>query len=249
MSPEHLRKKLFELDMENRSIRTEFQQNVYIITENLIDPAATIQKNLKLLEEKCAPCLGPEDMYLLKSLEGHSVRLHEMLDALGDYIKISTRGTPYEIVDSRELIEAARQSPRVEEMLLVLPPASFVVQGDLPMIKVDRKQIQFVFTELIVNALKFCEENPIKISVSFSSNDNKFVFSVEDFGGKLKEEQKDSVFRLFQKQPGHESVPGLGMGLAFCKRIVDRHGGKIWAEVEPNKKTSFRFTLGTLCYV
>jgi light-regulated signal transduction histidine kinase (bacteriophytochrome) len=107
----------------------------------------------------------------------------------------------------------------------------------------DSTQFTQLFQNLIDNALKFRKNEPPRVHVTAQPDDDHWLFSVRDNGIGIEPEYADRIFVMFQRLHGREEYPGTGIGLAICRKIVERHGGQIWVESEPDKETTFFFTL------
>jgi signal transduction histidine kinase len=118
-----------------------------------------------------------------------------------------------------------------------------VSNEDLPFIIGDEIQISRLFQNLIDNALKFRRDEPPRIHISSKLEGEKVIISVRDNGIGINEKFNNRVFTIFQRLHNREEYPGTGIGLAVCKRIIERHGGRIWLESEEGKGTTFYFTL------
>ncbi|WP_224449932.1 sensor histidine kinase [Haloprofundus salilacus] len=115
----------------------------------------------------------------------------------------------------------------------------------LPTITADRKQLAQVFQNLISNAIEYCDEDPPQIEIGAERNDGEWELRVTDNGIGMRPEQTEAIFDIFQRFHTQDEYPGTGIGLSLCEKIVERHGGEIWVESEPDEGSTFYFTIPT----
>jgi chemotaxis family two-component system sensor kinase Cph1 len=113
----------------------------------------------------------------------------------------------------------------------------------LPIVAADKRQLAQLFQNLIGNALKFRGQKPPRVHVAAARDDHGWCFSVRDNGIGIPPESHERIFAMFERLHGRSQYPGTGMGLAICKKIVERHGGRIWVESEPGQGCTFCFTI------
>jgi hypothetical protein len=186
--------------------------------------------------------------------------MRAMIDALLDLSRVKTRGRPFEPVDTEEILDRTlRVLARV-----IQESGAEVTHDPLPTVMGDAAQLTQVFQNLIANAIKFRREGVApRVHIAAALPPSSFprggedtavplereieprawVFSVTDNGIGIDPQQADRIFEIFQRLHTEDEYPGLGMGLALCKRIVERHGGRIWVEAAPGAGSTFHFTL------
>ena len=176
--------------------------------------------------------------YIDYAVDG-AVRMQRLINDLLIYSRVSTKGKPPEPTDSHAVLgEVLRNlSVSIEESRAV------VTNDDLPVVRADSTQLPQVFQNLIANAIKFHAQALPHIHVSASDLGDEWCFSVKDNGIGIEPQHANKIFVIFQRLHNREEYPGTGIGLAICKRIIERHGGRIWFESEPGIGSTFYFTL------
>jgi len=167
-------------------------------------------------------------------------RMKQLINDLLSFSRVTTRGRDFAKSDMNKIIKAVKTDlgPMIEENNANIYCKKF------PEISVDESQIRQVFQNLINNAIKFKRKNiPPKIYISVQEEGQDWLISVKDNGIGIDEKYKEKVFVIFSRLHNKGVYEGTGIGLALTKRIINRHGGKIWFESELGKGTTFKFTL------
>jgi two-component system, chemotaxis family, sensor kinase Cph1 len=135
------------------------------------------------------------------------------------------------------------EAVRSELHLAIAEAGAEVVIDQLPNVRGDEQQLKQLLTNLVANAIKFHEEERPRVEVSSSARYNEFVFAIRDNGIGIDPQYQDKLFKMFQRLHTKDEYPGTGIGLAISKKIVERHGGRIWFESELGNGATFYFTI------
>jgi light-regulated signal transduction histidine kinase (bacteriophytochrome) len=181
---------------------------------------------------------GDADDFINYAVDG-ARRMQELINDLLAFSRVGTRGHEPALISADEVLESSlfNLTAAIEET------HAAVTHDPLPSVLADALQLGQVLQNLIGNALKFRDGGSPEIHVSTEQRDSEWVFSVRDNGIGIDPEYHERIFVIFQRLHGHGEYLGTGMGLAICKKIVERHGGRIWVESEPGKGATFYFTL------
>lgn len=218
----------------------ELQQFAYIASHDLQEPLRAIGGFSGLLARRYRNKLDAEAQEYLDFLTAAATRMQRMIVDLLDYSRLGHEPKPFQPVNLRDALDAALAllQTAVQEL-----GAEFLI-GDLPTIQGDSQQLTQLFQNLVGNALKFHGEEPPSIMVSGRRSGNEWVIAVRDNGIGIDPEKAADVFQIFRRLHSQEQYPGTGIGLAVCKRIVERHRGRIWAQPnEHGRGTTFAFAL------
>ena len=232
---EALNLRLEELTRSN----TELEQFAYISSHDLQEPLRMIASYLQLLERKYKGKLDVKaDKYIKFSVDG-ATRMQNLIDDLLDFSRVTTQAQEFEPTDLESIYKEVISNLEVS----IKENKATISHESLPVVMVDKTQIVQVFQNLINNAIKFRSENKPKINISVKKEDDHWLFAVKDNGIGIDPKHSDRIFEVFKRLHKKRDYPGTGIGLAICKKIIERHGGRIWVESEFGKGSIFYFTL------
>lgn len=218
----------------------ELEQFTSIVSHDLQEPIRTIKSFLQLINIK----LNNEQNDDLKTYIEKAVtaadRMKMLIQNLLHYSQLSKGELVEETMSVEDIINEAVQNVR---MSVAKNNAQISIETDVHTIQGDRVQLVQLIQNLLSNALKFTDRQSPKIKISAVRENGHVKFSVSDNGIGIAETDLNKVFEIFRRLHTNKAYPGTGIGLAICKKIVDRHRGKIWPESKPGKGTTFYFTL------
>jgi len=230
-----LRDTLTDLQRSNKDL----EQFAYVASHDLQEPLRMVASYTQLLAERYEDKLDDKANKFIHYAVDGAVRMQMLINDLLTYSRIGTRGKPLEPVDAHAVLGEA-----INNLKMNIDEAKAIITNDeLPTVRADASQLVQLFQNLIGNAVKFHGiENPY-IHLSARDDGREWLFSIKDNGIGIEPQYADKVFVIFQRLHTREEYPGSGIGLAICKKIVERHGGRIWFASEPGKGTTFYFTL------
>ncbi len=230
---------LREISAQLEASNERLEQFAYAASHDLEEPLRMITSYLRLLERRYGDDLDDDAEEFIDYAVDGAERMKEMIDALLEYSRVETRGDPLEPVDLEEVLEAVTKN-----LELQLDEHDVTIEhGELPRVLGDRKQLRHVFQNLLSNAVEYNDDGRPHVQVSASPIDSKWCVSVSDEGIGIPADKHEDVFEVFQRLHTHEEHAGTGIGLALCKRIVERHSGEIWVDSKSGEGATFSFTL------
>ncbi|GAB6053323.1 hypothetical protein JCM17960_21430 [Magnetospira thiophila] len=228
------------IEAELRRSNQELQQFAYVASHDLQAPLRMISSYLRLLEQQKAPQLDEAAREYLQHAAGGAQRMDALIRDLLDYARVTTHERPLEPVSLNAVVETARANLSAE---IELRGAEVSVE-DLPVVLGDQIQLERLMQNLIGNALKYTAADRVpQVHISPARRVNKWIITVSDNGIGIAPEHLERVFGIFQRLHAPGEYEGTGVGLAVCKRIVERHDGDIWATSTPGRGSAFHFTL------
>ena len=218
----------------------ELEQFAYVATHDLQEPLRMISSYTQLLERKYKDKLDADaNDYIHYAVDG-AIRMQKLINDLLEYSRVSSRAKALEPVDATAVLGKVISNLHQ----LISENNVLITHDELPEVKADESQLLRLFQNLIENAIKFRTKTGLpKIHIACEKNDKEFKFSVSDNGIGMDMQYHDRVFIIFQRLHSVREYPGTGIGLSICKRIVDRHQGKIWFNSTENEGTTFYFTI------
>lgn len=218
---------------------TELEQFTYMACHNLQEPLHMVTRYAQMLAQRYKEKLDEDADRLFNSMIDSANWMQKLIQNLLAYSLIETRGRDFEIVAWETVFEEA-----IANLQTAIEENGAAITSDpLPVVWGDSTQLRHLLQNLIENAIQFRSEESPRIHVSARATEKEWIFSVRDNGIGIAPQRHDSIFVVFQGLHHRESHSGTGVGLATCKKIVERHGGRIWVESQPGAGSSFYFTI------
>ncbi len=232
---QNLEKRAEELIASNN----ELERFAYIASHDLQEPLRMVSSFMHLLTDQYGDTLdSAAKEYIHYAVDG-AERMKRLIMDLLEYSRVGTNKDKYEQVDINQVLKNIEQvfEPELSET------KGQIIYGELPVIKGIATQIEQLFQNLISNALKYHGSLPPKIYITYKEDEQYWTFFVKDNGIGINAKFFEKIFVIFQRLHSNSKYSGTGIGLAVCKKIVDRHKGSIWVESEPNIGSIFYFTV------
>jgi len=197
---------------------------------------------VQLLEREYAGKLGEEaDEFIGFAVDG-AKRMQALIQDLLTYSRVGRGQAPTQPTDLDDAFDRA-----LANLHAAIEESGAAISAEpLPTVVADASQMTQLLQNLIGNALKFHGAEPVEVRVGAERHNGQWTFGVADNGIGIDPKHAERIFAIFQRLHTREEYPGTGIGLALCRKIVERHGGRIWVESEPGRGTTFRFTLPAL---
>ena len=217
----------------------ELEQFAYVSSHDLQEPLRMVTSYTQLLAKRYEGQLDDKaDMYLHYAADG-ATRMQQLINDLLAYSRVSTQARPPEAVACEQVLKdvLANLSRSIEDA------GAQVTHAPLPTLYMDPLHLSRLLQNLIGNAIKYNDKDTPEVHLSATREEAGWSFALRDNGIGIAEEHIDRIFVIFQRLHHKEKYPGTGIGLAVCKKIVERAGGKLWVESEPGEGSVFRFTI------
>ena len=230
-SEEALKKFSKELERSNNELR----QFAFAAAHDLQEPLRAMSNYSDLLAGRYAERLDDRAVKYINRIAESSERMQALIQDLLNYSRVDTHGKPFTVVDLEEVFLSAAKNLR----MAIEESGAIVVASKLPRIQADRSQMILLFQNLISNAIKYRGKKTPEITIDSKLENGLLTLAFKDNGMGIEAEHFERIFVIFQRLHTRDEYPGTGMGLAICKRIVDRHGGAVWVESEPGQGCNF----------
>ncbi len=222
-----------------RLSNSELEQFAYVASHDLQEPLRMVASYVQLLERRYKGKLDADaDEFIGYAVDGAN-RMRSLIDDLLTYSRVGRLGKPFEPTDLESTFEVAQRNLEAS----ISESCAKVTHDKMPTVIADGGQIGQLFQNLIGNAIKFHGKETPQVHVSVKDLGLEYQFALNDNGIGIEPQYIDRLFKIFQRLHTREEYPGSGIGLAICKKIVERHGGRIWIESEVGKGSTVYFTL------
>jgi len=216
----------------------ELKQFAYAASHDLREPLRTIASYTQLLQRRYTTLLDDDGQEFMKYITESVQRMDHLLNDLLSYSHQLKTQQSFEPVSAEAVLAGVRMNLDTS----IKASGAVLTHDPLPEVFSDFVQLGQIFQNLISNAIKYRSEEPPRIHISAEEDDAGFTFAVADNGIGIDPRYHEQIFGIFKRLHGRE-FPGTGIGLALVKRIVERHGGRVWVESEAGKGATFRFTI------
>jgi len=218
---------------------TELEQLAYVASHDMQEPLRMVASYLQLVAQRYQGRLDADaDEFIGYAVDG-AKRMQALINDLLAYSRLGTKARPFEPTDCNAVVATALSHLRVA----IADSGAAVTHDPLPTLMGDASQLLQLFQNLIANAVKFRGDAAPRVHVSAEPADGGWRFTVRDNGIGIAPEYFERIFVLFQRLHGRGAYPGTGIGLAICKKVVERHGGHIEVRSQPGEGSTFTFTL------
>ncbi|MBA4372369.1 MAG: hypothetical protein C0402_05855 [Thermodesulfovibrio sp.] len=217
----------------------ELEQFAYVASHDLQEPLRMVASYTQLLAERYENQLDDKARKFIHYAVDGAVRMQLLINDLLAYSRIGTKGKPLAPVSAHAVVGEAINNLKMK----IDETKAIITNDELPEVRADASQLVQLFQNLIGNALKFRGAEDPRIHISARDEGREWLFMIRDNGIGIEPQYADKIFIIFQRLHTKEEYPGSGIGLAICKKIVERHGGRIWFDSEPGRGATFYFTI------
>ncbi len=235
----HVTQELERSNDELRRSNDDLEQFAYVASHDLQEPLRMISGYLGLLERRYSPVLDQDAHEFIRYAVDSSQRMKNLIQDLLSFSRAGRNAIHSQDVEAGRILEAAMENLRAA----ITDSQAEIANDELPVIRADASLMMHVFQNLLGNAIKFHGEQPPRIHVSAKRRHGDWVFSVRDNGIGIEPQYSERIFRIFERLHSADRYPGSGVGLAISKKIIERHGGRMWVVSQPGEGSTFFFAL------
>lgn len=233
-----LRRTTKELARSNQDL----EQFAYVASHDLQEPLRMVTGYLQLIDRRYKDKLDKDAQEFIEFAVDGAVRMSRLITDLLDYSRVNTRGKPPEPVPLEDVLKRTLENLRAA----IRDSEAEISHDPLPTVQGDTLQLVQLFQNLVANAIKFrSPDRPLRVFIGAKKEDDRWVISVKDNGIGIEQQYAEKIFLIFQRLHSRGEYPGTGIGLAICKRIVERHGGRLWVESQLGQGSTFFFTINS----
>jgi PAS domain S-box-containing protein len=232
---EQLAQYVADLERSNRDL----EEFAHVVSHDLREPLRTMRSYVQLIAKRLGKREDDELYLFIGFVIDATKRMQELIQGLLEYSRAGTRKQVLRAVDTQEVLAKALSNlhARIREV------DATVTHDSLPVVMGDEVQLVQIFQNLIENGIKFQDKRAPQVHVSAEEEGEYWAFTVQDNGIGIAPEDREHLFEIFQRLHSRDEYEGTGIGLAICKRIIERHGGRLWVDTNPQGGSEFKFTL------
>jgi signal transduction histidine kinase/CBS domain-containing protein len=236
---QHSNEQLAILNQEFQRSNQELEQFAYVASHDLQEPLRAVAGYTQLLVNEYRDRLDETALEYADFIVDGAKRMQQLIQDLLTYSRVGTRGQEFAPTDCNAVLQQVLQNLQVA----IADNQATITAEPLPTVNGDRNQLVQLLQNLIGNAIKFHRDEPPHVYITAQKQDNDWLFQIQDNGIGIKPQYLERIFEVFKRLHTRREYPGTGIGLAICKKIATRHGGRIWAKSESGVGTIFYFTI------
>ncbi|MCA1596224.1 MAG: PAS domain S-box protein [Chloroflexi bacterium] len=226
-------------EAELRRSNEELEQFAYVASHDLQEPLRAMAGTVQILKRRYVGQLDERADEIITHAVAAVGRMQTLVSDLLALSRLARHGNPFAPTDFAAVLQDVSANLEVT----IAESSATITHDPLPEIVADASQLRQLLQNLFSNSIKFRAERPLKLHVGACRRENTWLFSVSDNGLGIEPQYFERIFIIFQRLHTRDEYPGTGIGLAICKKIVERHGGEIWLESEAGEGTTFYFTI------
>ena len=230
---------LLKSNMELKRSNDELKRFAYVSSHDLQEPLRMVTLYSQLLERRYKDKIDSDADDFIGYIVENAKRMKQLIDDLLDYSRVTGQAKEFENVEFESVLDVVLSNLSVS----IAENNVKVTHDSLPTVFANKNQILQVFQNLITNSIKFRGEKSPKIDISAQKGEKEWTFELKDNGIGINTEHQEQIFEVFKRLHTREEYPGTGIGLSIVQKIIERHNGRIWVESEPEKGSTFYFTI------